>query len=202
MPNNTLNILTRMDGGPLTPLQKFMSPLDDFPEREFLDFNKIVEMPEDWAEVSQVDELLRPSKGLLPVAYRINLSEHGFKNKVEWATACWGTKWNSYSNDKNGEGKDWTELRFYTAWEPPIPIIRELASKTRVALQLDFADEGGFWLGRFWVEPWGNESKKLYYEAKYAPKDLKEFFRHGEYSDNFVWEDKPRRAKRTKKGAK
>lgn len=161
MPNNTLNILTRCDGGSLTPIEKYMSP--DHTKGQMLDFSEIIPVP-------------NVIKGPL----------------AEWMVANWGTKWNSYFVDKNGEGEDWTELRFFTAWEPPIPVIRELAIKTGLDFRLDYADEGGFWIGVCIANRDGTVNQRTFRAdkdgaVKDAPMDLQESFRHGEYSDRFKW---------------
>lgn len=182
MPNNTLNILTRLDGGTLRPLQRYMTVEGG---NEILDFNKIVPLP-DALNLSLDIQLNERRKTELNERLAENLKMYGFESADRWAVHHWGTKWNSYMVDKNGEGKDWTELRFFTAWEPPRPIIKTLAERTGLDLQLDFADEGGFWIGRL-ISKIDGSDEKIYKEAWRAPKDLKESFRRGEYSDKFKW---------------
>jgi hypothetical protein len=164
MPNNTLNILTRCDGGSLTPIEKYMGPdnSSQFNE-EMLDFCMIIPLPKDAP-----------------------------RNSSQWRIANWGTKWNSYHVCRNGEGEDWTELRFCTAWEPPIPVIRELAIQTGLDFRLDYADEGGFWIGVCIANQDGTIDQRTFHSdkdgaVKDAPMDLQESFRHGEYSDKFKW---------------
>lgn len=61
--------------------------------------------------------------------------------EIEWRHTYWGTKWNAMDSK-------WTssfELRFTTAWTPPIPIIRELSKMCgRDPLFAFCADEQGF----------------------------------------------------------
>ena len=51
-----------------------------------------------------------------------NIQRFGHATWYSWCTCSWGTKWNAY--DLNSDGNS---LSFHTAWSPPLPVIRKLA---------------------------------------------------------------------------
>jgi hypothetical protein len=75
-----------------------------------IDFNKIVPMPE---------------------GYTWTWDNWGTKWNV-WAVDNWGTKWNAYEHSKvtqfilPDDGRVQVAHNFLTAWNPPVPIVREL----------------------------------------------------------------------------
>lgn len=66
-----------------------------------------------------------PYKLEMVVIQLLSFYECGFVDPCEWATEFWETKWNAYEVDKVSP----TELKFYTAWNHPFPIIRGLSKK-------------------------------------------------------------------------
>ena len=56
-----------------------------------------------------------------------NLIRYGAATWYEWCIEHWGTKWNGYDL---GEGYpcEKNQLRFYTAWDAPHPVLQELSA--------------------------------------------------------------------------
>jgi Ferredoxin-like domain in Api92-like protein len=50
----------------------------------------------------------------------------GYLNWHDWSVDNWGTKWNSYGYRGIINAPKWYVFQFYTAWEPPIPVLRKL----------------------------------------------------------------------------
>jgi hypothetical protein len=94
-----------------------------------LDFNKIIPMPEgirktmsdfdddDIAGRVAFDRRLKRLE-------KLNLKNYGFKDWYHWSIEHWGTKWNGRPHGFDEDGR---ELSFSTAWNPPYPVIDQLA---------------------------------------------------------------------------
>lgn len=70
-----------------------------------------------------------------------NLIRYGAATWYEWCIEHWGTKWNGYDL---GEGYpcEKNQLRFYTAWDAPHPVLQELSALyPDVVLNHRWADE-------------------------------------------------------------
>lgn len=50
----------------------------------------------------------------------------------DWRCKNWGTKWNAYDQDLIGVSYNCIELKFDTAWAPPMPIIEKLREMEEV----------------------------------------------------------------------
>ena len=60
-------------------------------------------------------------------------------NWYDWNNENWGTKWNAYSTEKDGN-----TLRFDTAWASPTPVMKklhEICAKYHVVCTITYADE-------------------------------------------------------------
>ena len=82
-------------------------------------------------------------KGL---AYVTNIARYGYSTWYDWRIAKWGTKWNACET----KIIDDSTIKFWTAWEPPIPVIKEL-SRIRPDREVEaiWADEdAGTYTGR------------------------------------------------------
>lgn len=51
-----------------------------------------------------------------------NIHDHSHPTWYDWCIEHWGTKWNAYAIEAEGR-----EIRFSTAWSPPLPVIERLA---------------------------------------------------------------------------
>ena len=80
-------------------------------EEQPFDFNRIVPKPAVVDFLSASD--LRSS----------SMEEHPNRNWYDWCLSMWGTKWNAYEFEEVFAGK----YTFYTAWDPPIPVVRSLS---------------------------------------------------------------------------
>ena len=69
----------------------------------------------------------------LAVAYAANFARFGCTTWLDWRRRHWGTKWNAYwPNWAAGpyeDGDSEFDLRFYTAWSAPVPIMKALSRK-------------------------------------------------------------------------
>jgi len=70
-----------------------------------------------------------PDPKELPEQNQKALDETGFSNWYDWATANWGTKWNSYSFKWILQEDERLVFTFETAWSTPEPVIRELVAR-------------------------------------------------------------------------
>ena len=67
-----------------------------------------------------------------------NVAKTGFKSWYDWSYTNWGTKWNAYEQEKSGSNC----IRFWTAWAPPIPVIKALSEKfPDVDFELEYVNE-------------------------------------------------------------
>ena len=159
MPNHCNNRLFCTDASLESVIKQFISKDDaDYP---FLDFDKIVKMPEEL----QVTCAFNSQDADLQETYKANLKKYGFENWYDWCVANWGTKWNSYDFDSNDD-----ECSFSTAWAPPLPVIAELAKKTGNTFVLEYIEEGCAFVGRFTASPDGCDDEC--YNIPDAPQEL------------------------------
>jgi hypothetical protein len=127
----------------------------------FLDFNKIIPMPKELNITSgSVD--LNTEEGLTRQAqYDANKAKYGFPTWYEWCIANWGTKWNSYSVDFDGDS-----ISLQTAWSPPCPVIEKLAKLIKADIRMTYLDEGfGYW-GETYFHANGDTPLDFYYTKK------------------------------------
>lgn len=71
-----------------------------------------------------------------------NIAEHGYKDWYDWCVANWGTKWDIGGNSEFADQPDpnTLELKFDSAWSPPIEAYRAL-------------EEEGFEVEAYYNEP-------------------------------------------------
>lgn len=68
-----------------------------------------------------------------------NIEKYGCESWYDWRVAHWGTKWNSYEGEEEGDRR----IAFLTAWAPPVPIFDKLAEKyPKITFQTYSVDEG------------------------------------------------------------
>lgn len=87
-----------------------------------IDFEKIIPMPEN---------IFRGSLG------QEEREKYGTLNWYDWSIDNWGTKWNAYY-PQEPEG---TTFAFCTAWSTPEPVMKALAEKFKVDVEVNYADE-------------------------------------------------------------
>jgi hypothetical protein len=58
--------------------------------------------------------------------YQRNLEKYGFRSWYDWRIEHWGTKWDVVNQDHKLVEPGCLEIGFATAWDPPIPVIKEL----------------------------------------------------------------------------
>lgn len=96
-----------------------------------IDFNKVIPYPEHFRILDETRELY-----LKAYPNGRNAPQDGYnQGGYEWCKANWGTKWNSGWSSGPMRKMKWDDrfdrydLIFETAWEPPTPVIAELASR-------------------------------------------------------------------------
>lgn len=91
--------------------------------------------------------------------YHENFQEFGFISWYEWRIQNWGTKWNAMPYDEDFEETE-NEIRFSTAWSPPIGIVRILASRfPKIDFEIVYFDE---------ATP--DEENTIYFKAEEPPR--------------------------------
>lgn len=69
--------------------------------------------------------------------YYENVKNYGATSWYDWCIEHWGTKWNSMNNYVQENGV----ISFETAWSTPENVIKEMATKFNVGIEVNFADE-------------------------------------------------------------
>lgn len=138
-------------------------------EEQYIDFNKIIKMPESLniesgsrgedgmeyirlkgksfntsEEKERIERFDSRYKGEereraleMGKTYLSNLAKYGCTTWYEWSRRVWGTKWNAYDQECDGE-----RIAFNTAWNSPAPIFEELSRMfPDVTFKVEFADE-------------------------------------------------------------
>jgi len=107
-------------------------------------------------------------KSLLPTPAELlesnEISESKMPDWHTWRMANWGTKWDAY--DFHGEWQPNSptnySIGFYTAWDAPSNFFEKVSvDYPDITFVLDFADEGGAFLGRETIRN-GNVEQTLY----------------------------------------
>lgn len=167
MPNHVKNRLT-INGteDQIKEITTFLQKTYENGEVSYMDFNKIIPMPESlniesgslgemfgkllfgtensFLSIEEIQKrLLKYTKesileGVkLAIQYRDNLKEHGHTTWYGWAPANWGTKWNAYDTSLNNN-----VIEFDTAWSGVPGLIEELSAKFNdVSFIYEYADE-------------------------------------------------------------
>lgn len=164
MPNHIANIITINESE--ERVQKFLEAVKG--AESGFDFNKIIPMPEDLNIDSSSSgdrgmEFLMGNKSALNIyndkrreeairlggKYLVNLALYGAKDWYDWRRPHWGTKWNAYDVEVEGN-----QIFFNTAWSTPEPIFRKLAEMfPDYNIEVVYADEDcGYNAGRFSIE--------------------------------------------------
>jgi hypothetical protein len=85
----------------------------------------------------------------------------------DWTDASWGTKWDVKDGDQEpaqDNCETYYEVRFETAWAPPIPVLQAIAEQfPALHVTISYHEEGMQFLGYSW---WRNGTlcKKVYHE--------------------------------------
>lgn len=58
-------------------------------------------------------------------------NESSSEDNTDWCIENWGTKWDICEPIISATGEDFIELKFYTAWSPPIPFYKELLNHAK-----------------------------------------------------------------------
>ena len=116
MPNWAYNNI-RFEGNPRT-LQRLFKLLKS--EEYLFDFNKIIPCPEklksdDWQSDKEIA--------------RQNVEQYGYEGWYDWNVAKWGTKWQPSDTRFENGIKGRLVYCFDTAYEPPTPVIEEIARR-------------------------------------------------------------------------
>ena len=114
-------------------------------------------------------------------------STHHMPDWYEWRLSNWGTKWDAY--DFHGEWQPNSptnySLTFFTAWNAPTKFFERVSKDyPDITFVLDFADEGGAFLGRDVVRDGEMVEKTIYEwcsdEGKEFRQDLGIYFEEEE----------------------
>lgn len=207
MPNHVANILTINESE--DKVQKFLEAVKS--ENSLFDFNKIIPKPEELdimsssdgergmrfllgekSELNTFDEKRREEAIRLGAKYLVNRSLYGAKDWYDWSKWHWGTKWNAYDVEVEGN-----QVRFNTAWNAPGPIYQKLAEMfPDYCIEVAYADEDyGCNTGRFEIEdgecyyysPVNNsdEAMALYFETHPGAEEEM----HQDENGKWVWNE-------------
>jgi len=169
MPNNVTNVVT-FSGDDVTVealLKTICAGLNSKGEQTYIDFNKILPIPkglnitagtkiELMAEtfIKKAGNDTSKIKGIMKENFEVlldlkaeeiellkkyitNFVNTGCIHWYDWCIKYWGTKWNAYS-----QSRDRHTLRFCTAWDAPLPIIKKLSTQfPSIQISIEFADE-------------------------------------------------------------
>lgn len=196
MPNHCTNNLTCTSGKDIgTLLKPYLTKGKD---EWFLDFNKIIPMPEGILKTVEFSSMGEITKERTPeerearekemeLLKKENMEKYGFESWYEWCVEKWGTKWNSYDNwtfqdvnmdEEEKEGymnlEDVYSISFQTAWSPPLPIVRKLVELTGESFRMSYYDEGWMFGGEFKCGPAG-ETDDFYNDPDEVPEDSELF---------------------------
>jgi len=107
--------------------------------------------------------------------YQRNTVAYGFPTWYEFCNATWGTKWDVYNTSGIVEDfdEDGFELKFETAWRPPIEFYTAIV-KLGFVVDAKFIDKGNNYYGY-----WKDDDEKVYDLKNFydddIPYDLKEY---------------------------
>ncbi|MFA6730482.1 MAG: hypothetical protein WC152_00790 [Candidatus Izemoplasmatales bacterium] len=114
MPNHITNIIT-INGVSKERTAEILAAIrsdEDGLQRNSLDFNKIIPMPEN---------IFRGNLG------KAEKELYGKNNWYDWSVRNWGSKWNSYGYDSPAFHNADNEIEFLTAWSRVDPIMERLS---------------------------------------------------------------------------
>lgn len=107
-------------------------------EGAFPDFNKIIPQPDNIFNQNITSE------------QKVELNANGIPNWYDWNCENWGTKWNSYDNQQEGDD----QFAFETAWSHPFPVMEAMSKMyPDVTFEIAYADEDtGYNVGKYTLE--------------------------------------------------
>jgi hypothetical protein len=119
--------------------------IERFIKDPFLDFNRIIPMPEELLEASS------PTPPGHEKEAEDNIKKYGFPDWYTWAIHNWGTKWNVAKMDVDETcdaeieeiEDDLIRVTFETAWGPSLPITKQLSKMFPTLLFHHAYDEPG-----------------------------------------------------------
>ena len=162
--NNSVTLYFPSDARKL--VKKYLSKKTD--EGVILDFEKIIPMPKALAIVDQSIDLKTEKGRELQSEYTANKALWGFATWYDWRIINWGTKWNSYSVEFDGD-----TIRLQTAYTPPIPVIEKLAKLIKKNIRMTYRDEFfNFWGETFFYANGDAPLNNCYKEKKETPEEL------------------------------
>lgn len=196
MPNHCTNYLSCTSGKSIGELIKpYISYKDEHGEKHpYIDFNKIVPMPEciletlNFGSMEYIQAKRTPEEEEIEKKKREELNdrcmkETGHSSWYDWSVANWDTKWNSYNNTTLEEDiyedqkmEDLDSLTFQTAWSPPINVIRRLAKLTGESLRMSYYDEGWMFAGEYLVNADGSETDNCYDDMDQIPESSELYY--------------------------
>ena len=115
-----------------------------------LDFNTFIPMPDELRETTS------PVRNPESERNKRLRETYGADNWYDWSCHNWGTKWNSYDNNRVGNS-----FEYQTAWSLPAPILRKIAEGyPDLTFTMRVIEEGGFFAGYIVIQN-GDISEKL-----------------------------------------
>lgn len=200
MPNHTTNLLSIVGEKhirhllhpyvtlqPTTRQQDGLNVRVDEEEESYLDFDKIVPMPKEIRQTSEmasgdlIQMMHRNSTKQLREKYERRLKrlentcqrKYGVKGWYDWCVKYWGTKWNSYETRWGGINDQGDEVLFFqTAWSPAEPVYMKLAEKLNKIVRVTYMDEGYGFFGIFHFYPDGSVDDECYTKHEDVPEAL------------------------------
>lgn len=139
MPNHVHNIVTVKGDPEVVGLLDRAVKSEEMP----MDFERIVSEPSIVTELSSV------------VMDHENINNHPGRSTLDWRVEHWGTKWNAYDFGACGLGR----YEFFTAWDPPLPIVAELSRLfPELTIQITYHD------------PFDDESRTITFPQSLVPE--------------------------------
>jgi len=137
MPNHITNQITVYGATSIQDIMKVVGSVDD-DGNEMFDFNKIIPMPEELHNTPSVSYPKGdPRQAEQAALIAKNVELYGYPTWYEFANAEWGTKWNAYEFENNGD-----TIVFHTAWTMPDPIFVKLSTMfPDTTITVQYADE-------------------------------------------------------------
>jgi hypothetical protein len=145
MPNHVTNVLRVTAENE----EEIFNAIKGEGEDQFIDFNKILPMPEDLKGTTSPTRIISEEEyakqtadtfagGITQEISDRLMKKYGANNWYDWANRNWHTKWNAYDQLITEDG----DIQFLTAWSTPAKVIQELSNLYPLAyFTVEFADE-------------------------------------------------------------
>jgi hypothetical protein len=139
MPNHVINILTIEASNK----QEIINAIRGEEFDQYIDFNKIIPMPEELKETTSPVRIVSESeskkgKGITQEMHDELIEKYGHADWYSWSNANWGTKWNAYDQSSDDDG----EIIFQTAWNTPLFVMKKLSEQfPNARFNVRYADE-------------------------------------------------------------